>query len=215
MERRGADEVVAIDVLDVARLDWPQPPPRLSAEILEGMDARNDAFLVAREALGSRVERRDLSVYDLRAHDVGVFDLAFTGTLLHHLRDPVGALMAIRSVLRGHLLCHEVITPRVSLFRPRVAGARFMAEGRPFWWVPNKEGLQRMIRAAGFRILRSGGPHLLRYGAGRSAPRLIDPARGLQGIADRWAIRAGVPHVWVLASPDGRADQPMEGRGTS
>ena len=65
MERRGAAEVVGIDLLDHSRLDWPEPRPDLGAGVREELDSRDSAFEVAREALGSRVERRELSIYDL------------------------------------------------------------------------------------------------------------------------------------------------------
>ncbi len=192
-------------------MDWPQPAPTLTARLEDDHVARQDAFWVAHDALGSSVDRRDLSVYDLSLERAGMFDFAFMGTLLHHLRDPVGALMAVRGVLRGSLLCHEVIAPWLSLLRPRAPTPRLMARRAPFWWIPNRAALHRMIEAAGFRILQAGGPHLLRYGAGRSAPPLLDPARRLHGVGDRLMVRFGVPHVWAMAAPiapAAAADQP-------
>jgi hypothetical protein len=75
LERRGAAEVVAVDILDPARWDWP-PRERITGHggglaMLQAVKGAGEAFDVAREALGSRVERRDLSVYDLDPVDLG------------------------------------------------------------------------------------------------------------------------------------------------
>jgi hypothetical protein len=47
--------------------------------------------------------------------EVGEFDFVFIGSLLLHLRDPVGALAAIRGVLRGELLSVDTISPWLTL----------------------------------------------------------------------------------------------------
>src|SRR4051812_33467824 len=76
MERRGAAEVVAIDVLDHRRWDWPGDTTRAAVDAIGGPKAQSiAAFDHARDALGSQVERRDLSVYDLSPERVGEFDV--------------------------------------------------------------------------------------------------------------------------------------------
>src|SRR3954471_1957 len=65
MERRGAAEVVAIDVLDPARWDWPVGSDDLVKAEIGRRHAGGNGFEIARRALGSKVERRDLSVYEL------------------------------------------------------------------------------------------------------------------------------------------------------
>src|SRR2546421_11205260 len=57
MERRGA-EVVAIDLDDERDLDW--PPRRRPTEFPD--EPRGEGFRLAREILGSKGERRNLSV---------------------------------------------------------------------------------------------------------------------------------------------------------
>src|SRR5687767_11626983 len=106
MERRGAAEVVSIDIDDPAAIHFPGTRPDDEA-IREELAAGNRAFELAREALGSTVERRYLSIYELDPADVGQFDFAVLGTLLLHLRDPVTALTAVRSVVRGRFLVNE------------------------------------------------------------------------------------------------------------
>ena len=62
MERRGAAEVIAIDLDDPRRVDFSEPVPELSTEALADRMSRPLAFACAHHALGSSVERRDLSV---------------------------------------------------------------------------------------------------------------------------------------------------------
>src|SRR5258705_605478 len=91
MERRGAAEVVAIDLDDHQQWDWPArlrsiAPQRLAA--LAGPE-KGVGFKIAAKALGSRVERVAMSVYRLAEADLGPFDVVVCGSLLLHLRDPV------------------------------------------------------------------------------------------------------------------------------
>jgi tRNA (mo5U34)-methyltransferase len=164
MERRGAAEVVAIDLDDPRRLDWPQPSPELESSS-DDLAARERGFSVAHDALASSVERRDVSVYDLDPDEVGEFDFAVIGTLLLHLRDPVGALSAVRRVLRGELIVNEAISLQLTLMSPRKPRAALLARGAPFWWIPNLAALKRAVRAAGYDVRLVGRPYLLPAGA--------------------------------------------------
>jgi tRNA (mo5U34)-methyltransferase len=107
LERRGAAEVVAVDVLDPARLDR-FVPDRLRGP--GGRRASEHNFALAAELLGSRVELRDVSVYDLRPADVGQFDLIVMGYVLQMLRDPLRSLEALRGVCRGRLIVLETVS---------------------------------------------------------------------------------------------------------
>src|SRR3954451_9050574 len=109
MERRGAAEVVSIDVSQPTAIDFPGPRPP-DAAIQAELDAGNAAFALAAEALGSSVQRRHVSVYDLREEEVGRFGFAVLGTLLLHLRNPVGALTAVRGVTE-RLLVNDAVRP--------------------------------------------------------------------------------------------------------
>lgn len=202
MEARGAEEIVGIDLLDPARLDWPAPRPPLTGEVAADLEARARTFETAAAALGSRVERRDLSVYDLAPGSAGTFRFAVLGTLLLHLRDPVGALMAVRSVLEpdGRLLVNEPIWVRGTLLhrRPASLAANLAA---PFWNVPNLAGLRRYVEAAGFEVVEHGGPYLVPNGPGYRKPRLARPRAAGIGIVEQLLLRRGMPHAWVLARP--------------
>jgi SAM-dependent methyltransferase len=94
-ERRGASEVVGIDVPDARSLDWPAPLRRKFEH--PRFQPKRANFELAREALGSRAEYASCSVYDVGKAGIGTFDYVFCGSVLAHLRDPVGALMAMRN----------------------------------------------------------------------------------------------------------------------
>ena len=77
LERRGAAEVLAIDLVDPARQESYSPTDAHEPTPPEWHRGRT--FRVAADLLGSRAEYRDLSVYDLDPGDVGQFDLIVTG----------------------------------------------------------------------------------------------------------------------------------------
>lgn len=199
MERRGATEVVALDVDDPAMLHKPEPAAP-DEYAIEDLQTGRAAFELAREVLGSTVERRPLSVYDLDPAAVGTFDFAVIGTLLLHLRDPVGALRAIRRVVDGTLLVADVISPTMTLLSPHAPASEvLMTPGQMFWTVPNLRALRRMITAAGWRIEATGRPYLVPYGPGQ-APSLRSLLREGDGrLLDRLVVHWGAPHAWVRA----------------
>jgi len=207
MERRGAAEVVAIDVDDAARWDWP-PRARLAARDGELSSARRGAaaFALAREALGSRVERLDRSVYELDPERVGAFDVVFLGSLLLHLRDPVAALDALRRVCAGALVCSEAVELVPSLLRPRTPTARLDGLDRPWWWQPNVAAFHRMLAGAGWRVTHRSRPYFVPVGAEHRRPPGVDALRDLRTATgrERLIVRAlGVPHVAARAVPIG------------
>jgi tRNA (mo5U34)-methyltransferase len=194
MERRGAAEVVSLDVDDPADLNMPASAPAAEAIAAE-VRAGNEGFEVAREALGSKVERVYRTVYELEPAWAGHFDFAVLGTLLMHLRDPVGALQAVRRVSDG-LLVNEGVMPSLTLLR-RTPTADVVMEHEPFWFLPNPPALRRWVEAAGFTVERMSRPYVIPWGAGASPP-----ARRLRPVAQlprRMLMRRGGLHVWVLA----------------
>jgi tRNA (mo5U34)-methyltransferase len=201
MERRGAEEVVAIDLDDPSRIDFPLPRPVLDEDMRSVIASRDRAFDIAHRALGSSVERRDLSVYDLDPKEVGEFDFAFVGTILLHLRNPVDALAAVRGVMRddGRLMSNDAVSVPLTLLRPRQPTAEIMMiRQKPYWWIPNRAGRLQVVTAAGFDVEDSGGPYLMRYGAGWQQPPLL---RNRQLLPQTLLLRRGAPHTWVLARP--------------
>ncbi len=85
MEKRGA-EVMAIDNNEV------------------------ENFYLARELLGSRVDYRVMSVYDLSPQRVGRFDIVLCLGVLYHLKHPLLGLEAVASVTRDMALIESFVT---------------------------------------------------------------------------------------------------------
>ena len=208
MERRGAAEVVAVDVLDPERWDWP-PRERLTGHggglaMLHAVKGRGEAFDVAREALGSSVVRHDLSVYDLDPVELGHFDLVFLGSLLLHLRDPVLALQRLRGVCAGDAVIADTVELGASLRWPRTPVARMEGTERPWWWLPNRAALIAMVASAGFGVEQATGIYYVPRGPGhppsarRDAPRRLLSTRGREELVT--GLR-GIPHVAIRATP--------------
>ena len=202
LERRGADEVVAVDILDPAQWDWPVNSAPESIAAVGRRKGQGDGFQIARDALGSKVDRREMSVYDLDPDDIGMFDFVYLGSLLIHLRDPVRALERVRSVCRGTMLLVDVIDlPLTMLFRSRPT-AMLDGEGRPWWWKPNQAALVRLVEAAGFRVV--GTPRRFYMPPGPDQTRVKIPPRSLLNRGGRDAalrVWKGDPHAAVVARP--------------
>ena len=204
MERRGAAEVHAIDILEPSGWDWPASAPE---EAISGLGAQKDrgvGFDIAHEALGSSVMRHERSVYDLDPAVDGEFDFVYFGSLLLHLRDPVGALGAVRQVCRGEIVVLDAVDPLLSLlFRKRpVAGLDGL--DRPWWWKPNVAALARMVHSAGFEL--TSPPKRVRMHAGKGQPR-PRPSRALltshEARVAYTIARNGDPHCAIHARPRG------------
>ncbi len=204
MERRGAESVTAIDILDEARWDW---PPELRArdqgaglEFVREFKQQGVAFELAHEIIGSKVDRIDMSVYDLSPEAVGTFDFVFLGSLLLHLRDPVRALDAMRSVVAGEAVIADTVDLVSSKLRPRTPTARLEGVGRPWWWIPNRAGLHQMVRSAGFEILEATPLYILPTGPNHPRQTISQiPKRLLtaQGREELIVGFRGIPHAAV------------------
>ena len=203
MERRGAREVVATDIGDHA--DWDLLPaarefaPRTLAEI---SGQKGLGFEVAKEALGSEVHKRVINVYDLCPEELGTFDVVVCGSLMLHLRDPMRALEAIRSVCDSWFMSIEEISLKLTALLPRwpASEMRLSAEVGQ-WWVSNAAGHARMVEAAGFEVTERTRPFVEAFGVSHP-PR----GRNLHGLAVATARRVlaggeGVPHAALLARP--------------
>jgi tRNA (mo5U34)-methyltransferase len=203
LERRGAASVVATDIADHSQWDWPRAARERGAEYLSAVAGeKGRGFELARAALGSTVEKRELSVYDLAPEAVGEFDVVVCGSLMLHLKDPVRALEAIRSVCRQSFLSAEQIDPFLSLVSPRRPAAWFRAGNQTQWQIPNVAGLRAMVESAGFRAERTVRPYAVPFGEGYPGGRV----RGVRALAHTGltalvAHGRGVPHAAVLASP--------------
>ena len=191
LKRRGAEEVVAIDV-DPSLLDWPGAVP----EPIDPVYATRESFELAREALGSRVRREELSVYELTPERIGEFDLVFIGSVLLHLRDPVGALAAAARVLRGELVSLDVVSRTLTLLSRRRPLASLSRRDEPRWWTPNRAGHLRMAEAAGLEVTSSGTARLDFGDLLPRMPRSLRPGDIAFAASHR---RFGVPAQWLVA----------------
>ena len=163
LEKRGA-ETVAIDVATLESAEWPPlNRARAAAQAREWGLELGRGFRLASDALGSRVERIECPVQELSPDRIrGPVDFVFSGDILLHLRDMVGALERIHSVLRpgGRLVVFEPIAIRETILSPRRAVAKFQPLVTPFnWWMPNLSALRGWLAAAGFVRIRRRGFH--------------------------------------------------------
>ena len=211
MERRGAAEVHAVDVPDPYRWDWPARTRIRESydggrDNLERIKRGGNGFPIAREALGSAVQRHELTVYEISPERLGRFDFVFVGSLLLHLRDPVGALERVRTVAGGEVVLNECIEFVLSKLFPRTAQARLDTQDRVWWWQPNLAALHSMVEQAGFEILARGSPYFMPFGPRYSAPRLrpADLMRRLltaKGWEELVLYRRGIAHATVRCRP--------------
>lgn len=152
MERRGAESVVAVDLEYPEQLDW---PASLRQKIVKTMDeTKSTRFELARQCLGSSVERRLCSVYHLDPAELGEFDFVFCGDMLVHLKDPATAVERIRGVCRGAAVITNPVKEQFPYRRRPLAQFDGIREFE--WWLPNRAALERLVRAAGFSRVGTG-----------------------------------------------------------
>lgn len=203
LERRGAAEVVAIDIPDHEDWDWPPDVRATGGENLARLAGpeKGRGFRIAAAALGSKVERRAMTVYDLDPRSLGTYDVVVMGSLLLHLRDPLRALEALRSVCGGLFMSAEEIDLPLSVLHRRLPVARLNGIGELCqWWISNAAGHRRMVASAGFEILRTVRPYTEPYGV--SHPRLTGVKHTGHRVLQRALTNgAGVPHSALLARP--------------
>jgi len=114
-----------------------------------------------------------------------------------HLRHPLQALSAVRSITGGELLSYDTISPLLTVAHPRTPVTRFRGGVQGQWWVPNLAARKSMMEEAGFHVVRAGGVVFVRRPGIRLRPRpfLRHPFLVMM-------LRfAGVPQSWILARP--------------
>jgi tRNA (mo5U34)-methyltransferase len=202
MESRGASEVVAVDVLDPLHWDWPAQATQETIAAVGTRKGRGEGFEIAREALGSSVQRHELSIYELDAETLGEFDVIYVGSLMLHLRDPIGGLMKARSLCRELLVNVDAIDLARTILMPRTPSATLEGLGRPWWWKPNQAGLVRMVEAAGFELTCKPKRVTMPTGAGHPPPvrnpRALFSRFGRDELRRSWL---GDPHCAIAARP--------------
>lgn len=168
LEKRGAAEVVALDVPDLTRIDY--PPEILADPTFDrtggpAQQHRSAGFHLLHEVLDSKVQWLGGNIYDLDPKEIGTFDLVVAGSLIVHLRDPVRALDAVRKVTRGQFLSIDAIhTPLQLLSRGRPL-FELKGETADFqWWLASDAGLRQLLKVGGFTTEAMSKMFLLRPG---------------------------------------------------
>jgi tRNA (mo5U34)-methyltransferase len=198
LERRGAAEVVALDIADHESWDWPVRVRRRGIGLDQIAGEKGAGFRAARAALGSSVERVELNVYDLAPERVGTFDVVVCGDLMLHLRDPVRAVEAIASVCSGAFLStEEVLLSGGRRPLAELDGVTDLCQ----WWRANRAGHRRIVEAGGFDVEAEARPFCVPFG-----PEHPAPPRSLGMLRRRAAVWArtrmtGVPHAALRARP--------------
>jgi SAM-dependent methyltransferase len=174
LERRGAAEVVALDLDDERELDW---PPRRRPERFPDQ-RRGDGFRLAKEAFGSNVERVVCNIYDADPSDLGTFDLVFCGMVLLHLRDQLLALERIARLCRGTFISAEEPDPTVGWLPFPAVRYRADRDSAVVFWLPGRRAWRRMMWTAGFNEVREKGRFKVRSPLGFSVRHVIHHASG-------------------------------------
>lgn len=151
-----------------------------------------DGFLLCREALGSRVEDRDIDVMDLAPETVGSFDVVLLLGVLYHLRDPVTALERAASVCSGTL----ILETEVALdFLPYPAARFFPTDelnaDETNWYAYNTSALEALLKRVGFARSRV----VWRTGVFRRGARAVRGARSPAGLREAFRSRRIVLHA--------------------
>jgi len=149
-EQMGAAHVTAVDL----------PPSRgknvvgLEATSCNGV-GRLD-FFICHALLRSRVEPVWADTTEISEASVGgKYDVAFVGSLLVHLADPISCLARVRQVLKPGGVC-IIANPigrfdhLLSYFITRPIARLAPSDKRTSWWIPNIPCLMEMPRRAGF-----------------------------------------------------------------
>lgn len=156
-ERRGGN-VTAVDISSWKDWDLPAgaPVPFETPDEAPHSDGdtllagyASDPFLVARAALGSRVERVKKNLYELDPDEFGVFDFVHAGDVLLHLARPLDALCAMRRVTADDGMALIVDSFDPSLTDPTLTHY-FGGFSNLLWGMPSLHCLVQMVYDAGF-----------------------------------------------------------------
>lgn len=152
MERRGAHEVIALDVATIGDLDL---PPRARQQLADAtLNKRTGAgFEIAHRLKNSRVKRVTMSLYDLSREKLGRFDFVLCSDLLCLVSDPVAVLQNLRRVTQGQ----AVIVDRFNPYLPKYQLFYHGADEGCLWWSYSLTGLEKMVGDAGFSDVRLTG----------------------------------------------------------
>lgn len=155
-ERRGADEVVGVELPSWEAHDW---TPRQRRELArkdarkaekDNRDVMIDGFSIVGEALGSvRVERVFKPIYELTADELGTFDVVFSGAMLMHVRDPILGIQRMRECCKpdGRL----IVSISAAMGDADGPVAKFVGEwDQCNWWQMSPACLDAILKCCDF-----------------------------------------------------------------
>jgi methyltransferase family protein len=178
MERRGAT-VVALDVDH--EWEYDSPPRRRPKEFPDTY--RGEGFELAKEALGSNVQRVHCNLYEASPEYLGgTFDLVFIGTVLIHLRDQLLALERLASLAHGDFIFADEYDRASQLIPWPVSRYHADREAAVVFWLPAEKTWMKMIRTAGFDDVRKHGNYTLvldSEGGRTKIPHVVVHAKGI------------------------------------
>ena len=172
-ERRGAAEVVAVELPSWVDHDW---TPRYRREFASksaperqhiDREAMFDGFTVVGAALGSkRVRRIFKTIYELSSDELGTFDIVFSGAMLMHVRDPILGIQRMRECCRpdGRLVV-SISTTMADATEPL---ARFVgAWDQCNWWQMSPKALDAVLTCCDFGTIENRDSYTLQDVTGR------------------------------------------------
>lgn len=147
---------------------------RRGADLVVGIDS--DPRYLAQARLAAEINGLDIELHQLSVYDIGElrqrFDFVLFMGVLYHLRHPllaldllhehvVGNQLLFQSMLRGskHVptIEHDYAFDEHAIFEeegyPRAVFVEHSYATDPTnWWIPNRSGMEAMLRSAGFLI---------------------------------------------------------------
>jgi tRNA (mo5U34)-methyltransferase len=113
----------------------------------------NNGFLAAREALGSKIEHKDIDVMDISPETVGTWDIVLFLGVLYHLQSPMLALEKLSRITKS-LLVVESHVVNIPLYNDVPLAAFYETDelntDPTNWWGPNLKCVIQMVRSSGF-----------------------------------------------------------------
>lgn len=171
-ERRGAAEVVAVELPSWAAHDWTPRYRRQYGERSAEQRAKDDravmldGFTVVGEALGSkRVRRIFRPIYELNSDELGTFDLVFSGAMLMHVRDPILGIQRMRDCCKPS---GRLIVSISALTGVEGPVARFVGEWNQCnWWQMSPAALDSVLTCCDFDRIENREHYTLQDVTGR------------------------------------------------
>jgi tRNA (mo5U34)-methyltransferase len=175
---------------------------RRGADLVVGVDS--DPRYLAQARLAAEVSDLDITFEQLSVYEIGQlgqrFDLVIFMGVLYHLRHPLLALdLLYEHVVGDKLLFQSMLRgsrrlPQVEADYPFEQQAVFEQEGFPRmvfvehnyaqdptnWWIPNRSGMEAMLRSAGFIITGETEDEVYMCRRGER-PYMVEPPPPIEG----------------------------------